>query len=187
MAVPRRMLTVIDRTMIEVRLRDDWGIRAIALSLCRSPGTICDEISRHGGVGGYLAQAAQAQAIASQVLSGRKPRLARDGALFGEIARLLRLGWSPEQISGRRKRIEGGVGKESGLLVSHEAIYTAIYAIPRGELRRELVSFLRQDKPMRGRKPKDSERRGKLVGMTNIKDRPERSKIAWCRATGRAI
>ena len=173
MAVPRRRLTVIDRTMIEVRLRDGWGIRAIALSLCRSPGTICDEINRHGGVGRYLAQAAQTQAAASRVLSGRKPRLARDGALFGEIARLLRLGWSPEQISGRRKRIEGGVGQESGLLVSHEAIYTAIYAIPRGELRRELVSFLRHDKPTRGRKPKDSERRGKLVGMTNIKDRPE--------------
>ena len=90
-----------------------------------------------------------------------------------EIVRLLRLGWSPEQISGRRKRIEGGVGQESGLLVSHEAIFTAIYAIPRGELRRELVSCVHQDKPMRGRKPKDSERRGKLVGMTNIKDRPE--------------
>ena len=51
MAVPRRRLTVIDRTMIEARLRDGLGIRAIALSLCRSPGTICDEISRHGSVG----------------------------------------------------------------------------------------------------------------------------------------
>jgi IS30 family transposase len=59
MAFRRRKLTVIDRTMIEIRLRDGWGIRAIALSLCRSPGTICDEIGRHGGVGGYLADAAQ--------------------------------------------------------------------------------------------------------------------------------
>jgi IS30 family transposase len=109
MAVLRRRLTVVDRTMIEVRLRDGWGIRAIAMSLCRSPGTICDEINRHVGVDGYLALAAHAQAMASRVLSGRKPRLARDSALFGEIARLLRLGWSPEQSSGRRKRIEGGV------------------------------------------------------------------------------
>ena len=62
---------------------------------------------------------------------------------------------------------------QSGLSVSHEAIYTAIYALPRGELRRELISCLRQDKPMRGRKPKGSERRGKLVNMTNIKERPE--------------
>jgi IS30 family transposase len=149
MAVPRRRLTVIDRTMIEVQLRGGWGIRAMALSLCRSPGTICNEIGRHGGVGGYLARAAQTQAAASRVLSGRRPRLARDVALFGEIARLLRLGWSPEQISGRRKRIEGGVGQGSGLQASHEAIYTAIYALPRGELRHELVPFFRQDQPRR--------------------------------------
>lgn len=44
----------------------------------------------------------------------------------------------------------------SGLKVSHEAIYTAIYAQPR-----------------RGRKPKGGERRGKLCDMTNIKERPE--------------
>jgi IS30 family transposase len=159
--------------MIEVRLGDGWGIRAIAVSFGRSPGTISDEIRRHRSDAGYLAQAAEAQATAGRLLSGRKARLARDGALFGDIARLLRLGWSPEQISGRRKRIEGGMAQQSGLLVSHEAIYTAIYALPRGELRRELIACLRQDKPMRGRKPKGSERRGKLVGMTNIKERPE--------------
>ncbi len=61
----------------------------------------------------------------------------------------------------------------SGLAVSHETIYAAIYAVPRGELRRELIACLRQDKPTRGRKPKGSERRGKLVNMTNIKERPQ--------------
>ena len=77
-----------------------------------------------------------------------------DGALFAEIARLLGLGWSPEQIAGRRKRIEAGMEQPSGLRVSHEAIYTALYALPRGALRRELLSYLRQAKPIRGRKPK---------------------------------
>ena len=68
--------------------------------------------------------------------------------------------------------MENGMERPSGLRVSHEAIYTALYALPRGELRRELLSFLRQAKPMRGRRPKGSERRGKLVGMTNIRERP---------------
>ena len=90
----------------------------------------------------------------------QQPRLAPDGPLFAEIACLLRLGWSPEQISGRRKRMENGIEHSSGLRVSHEAIYTALHALPRGELRRELLSYLRQAKPMRGRKPKGSERRG---------------------------
>lgn len=145
----------------------------VARELGRSSGTVCDEIRRHGDVAGYRAVTAEADAAASRRRSGRKPRLAPDGPLFAEIARLLRLGWSPEQISGRRKRIENGMEQPSGLRVSHEAIYTALYALPRGELRRELLSYLRQAKPMRGRKPKGSERRGKLVGMTNIKERPE--------------
>lgn len=173
MEVCRRRITAIDRVLIAVRLADGWGVRSIARALGRSAGTISDEIRRHGSAGGYAAQTAQTQAAASLCLSGRKPRLAQDGTLFRAFCALLRLGWSPEQICGRRKRMEAGMEQRSGLQVSHEAIYTALYALPRGELRRELLSYLRQAKPMRGRKPKGSERRGKLVGMTNIKERPE--------------
>jgi IS30 family transposase len=173
MAVRRRKLTVSDRVLIEVRLGDGWGMRAIARALDRSAGMVSDEINRHGGAAGYRAQAAAAQADTDRRLTGRRRRLVHDGALFGRVAELLCLGWSPEQISGRRKRMEAGMQQPSGLSVSHEAIYPAIYALPRGELRRELIGCLRQDKPLRGRKPKGSERRGKLCNMTNIKARPE--------------
>jgi len=89
--------------------------------------------------------------------------------------------------------------QESGLRVSHEAIYAAIYALPRGELRRELIGCLRHAKPACGRKPKGSELRGKLVGMTKRGEGAagvcaaptsrtglRKSKAAWSRATGRA-
>jgi hypothetical protein len=92
----------------------------------------------------------------------------------------------PEQISGRRQRMKDGMVEQSGVTVSHEAIYRAIYALSRGELRRELISCLRHEKPMRGRKPKGSERRGKLCNMTNIRERPEEIEVDWCRAIGRA-
>ena len=173
MASQRRKLTVVDRTTIALRLRDGWGIRQIALGLGRSPGTVSDEVTRNGGCANYEAGAADGRALAKRELTGRKARMAPDGALFTEAARLLGLGWSPEQISGRRKREDARMQQESGLRVSHEAIYAAIYALPRGELRRELIGCLRHAKPARGRKPKGSELRGKLVGMTNIKDRPE--------------
>src|SRR5215210_7661522 len=176
MADLRRKLTVVDRTLIELRRGDGWGVRRIALALDRSPGTISDEVKWHGGAAGYraeVAEVAEAAAAASRRLSHRQPRLAVGGALFAEIARLLGLGWSPEQIAGRRKRIEAGMEQPSGLRVSHEAIYSALYALPRGALRRELLAYLRQAKPRRGRKPKGAERRGKLCGMTNIRDRPE--------------
>jgi len=181
MAAPRRAFTVVDRTTISLRLRDGWGIRMIARTPGRpdartpgrSAGTVSDEINRNGGQAAYDAGAAQGQAAAKRELTGRKPRISRDGALFAEAARLLGLGCSPEQISGRRRREDAGMQQGSGLRVSHEAIYAAIYALPRGELRRELIGCLRHAKPARGRKPKGSELRGKLVGMTNIKDRPE--------------
>jgi IS30 family transposase len=173
MADQRRALTVVDRATIALRLGDGWGIRKIGFALGRSPGAISDEVSRNGGAAGYEAGAATSRAEAKRALTGRKPRMAPDGPLFAELSRLVRLGWSPEQISGRRKREAVGMEQESGLAVSHEAIYAAIYALPRGELRRELIGFLRHAKPTRGRKPKGSELRGKLIGMTNIKDRPE--------------
>src|SRR3954454_10998305 len=90
--------------------------------------------------------------------------------LFAEVANLLRL--QPEQIAGRRKRLEDGTEMSSGLRVSHEAIYQAIYAVPRGELRRELLACLRQGKPQRGRRSKDGERRGRICDMTSIHERP---------------
>ena len=127
MAVQRRKRTVVDRTTIALRLRDGWGIRQIALGLGLSPGTVSDEVSRNGGCANYEAGAADGQASAKRELTGRKARMAPDGALFTETARLLGLGWSPEQISGRRKREDAGLQQESGLRVSHEAIY----ALPR--------------------------------------------------------
>ena len=56
----------------------------------------------------------------------------RDGAVFIEATRLLGLGWSSEQIPGRRKREDAGMLPDTGLRVSHEAIYAAIHALPRG-------------------------------------------------------
>ena len=50
--------------------------------------------------------------------------------------------------------------------------YQAIYAVPRGELRRELLACLRQGKPHRGRQSKDGERRGRICDMTSIRERP---------------
>lgn len=195
MAGSRQALSVVDRTLIEVRLRDGFGVCAIARALGRSAGTISDEINRHGGRLCYQAQTAMTQAAAARRLCGRKPRLGPDGALFAQVAALLRKGWSPEQIAGRRERIEHSVEQTDppaptpaaapgpaprsaplsaplSASVSHETIYAALYALPHGELRREMLACLRQAKPARGRTPKGSERRGKLCDMTSIHARP---------------
>ena len=165
----RRKLTVEDRVAIDLRRKDGWGVRAIARELGRSPSVISTEIGRGREPDGtYAAGSAQAAAAARRDRSGRRARLAPDSPLFAEVAKLLRLQWSPEQIAGRRKRLEDGTEMSSGLRVSHEAIYQAIYAVPRGEL----LACLRQGKPQRGRRSKDGERRGRICNMTSIHERP---------------
>jgi hypothetical protein len=50
-------------------------------------------------------------------------------------------GYSPDQIAGRLKLEYPNCYH---LNVSHETIYSALYAMPRGEIRRELMALLRQ-------------------------------------------
>src|SRR4051794_11870757 len=167
----RRKLTVEDRVAIDLRRKDGWGVRATARELGRSPSVISTEIGRgREPDGSYAAGSAQAAAATRRDRSGRRTKLAPDSPLFAEVANLLRLQWSPEQIAGRRKRLEEGTELSSGLRVSHEAIYQAIYAVPRGELRRELLACLRQGKPQRGRRSKAGERRGRVCDI--IHERP---------------
>jgi IS30 family transposase len=154
----RRKLTVEDRVAIDLRRQDGWGVRAIARELGRSPSVISAELGRGRDTDGhYAAGPAQAAAAVRWDRSGRRAKLAPDSRLFAEVAKLLRLQWSPEQSAGRRKRLQEGAEVSSGLLVSHETIYQAIYAVPRGELRRELLACLRQGKLHRGQRSKDGD------------------------------
>ena len=112
----RRKLTVEDRVVIELRRKDGWGVRAIARELSRSPSVISAELGRDTD-GCYVAGPAQAAAAARWDRSGRRAKLAPDSPLFAEVAKLLRLQWSPEQIAGRHKRLEDGTEVLSGLRV----------------------------------------------------------------------
>ena len=56
--------------------------------------------------------------------------------------------------------------------VSHETIYTAIYAMPRGELRSELIACLRQGHRGRRSRARGEDRRGRLRNMVSIHQRP---------------
>jgi IS30 family transposase len=55
---------------------------------------------------------------------------------------------------------------------SHESIYTAIYAYPRGELRRPLIALRRQGKSTRRPRSAGADRRGQIPDMVSIHVRP---------------
>jgi len=126
-------------------------MRAIALSLDRSASSISRELARNGWcdprsqparagrsalAGGYRAPTAHQRAALNRS-RGRKPaRLAEDGFLWSQVQKLLRQRYSPEQIAGILPRM---FPDDSSMRASHETIYTALYAMPRGELRTECL------------------------------------------------
>lgn len=61
---------------------------------------------------------------------------------------------------------------EPTLQVSHETIYTALYAMPRGELRSALIACLRQARNSRRPRASGADRRGTIPNMTRIHQRP---------------
>src|SRR5208283_271952 len=57
--------------------------------------------------------------------------------------------------------------------VCHETIYVALYALPRGELRRELLACLRQQRQKRRPRSRGCDRRGFVPEELRIAARPE--------------
>lgn len=83
----------------------------------------------------------------------------------------LKLRWSPEQIANFLKE---KYPQDKGMRISHEAIYTYLYVLPKGQLKKELLFYLRQGKKRRykrsGKNQTGIER--KLEDMTSIEERP---------------
>lgn len=162
---------------------ENASARAIARALGRSQSTITRELRRNGYkgpgecgtmgrpriAGGYNATLAGQRA---RRLS-KRPRLRRKlhlgGRLWTVVYRLLSKRWSPQQISRKLALMNPD---RAAFRVSHETIYTAIYAMPRGELRRRIVALLRQARGARRRNGRGEETRGKLSDLPSIHLRP---------------
>ena len=163
-----RELSLDDRIVIQVGHERGEGVCAIAARLGRAASTISRELSRWSLCGGYCADAAQQEAARLR----RKPRMVRklaDAARWGLVQRRLREGWSPAQIALRLRR-EPPADRRG--LVSHETIYKAIYLVPRGELRRELIACLRQGHGTRLGRTRGKDRRSQIADKQSIHIRP---------------
>jgi IS30 family transposase len=95
--------------------------------------------------------------------------LASDGYLWSQVQKLLKQQYSPEQIAGILPRM---FPDDLSMRVSHETIYTALYAMPRGELRSELLATLRQARKARRPRARGEDRRGEMPNMVSIHQRP---------------
>ncbi len=166
-----KQLTADDRLVIESLLAQGLSCRAIADQLGVHPSTISRE-RRRGQFPGwdrYLAVIGERARTAGRARAGmarRKLGLDALTSLWPVVLPYLRKGWSPEQIAGRLRCMPDSPS------VSHETIYAAIYAMPRGSLRSELVSLLRKSHAGRLPRARGTARFTGLQNMTPIGLRP---------------
>ena len=166
-------LSYVERLEIAEGQQQGLSMRAIARMLNRDPGTISRELGRNAWPGRerYDACSAFFTALArrSHARRGRR-KLRPDTPLFAHVADHLRQGWSPSQIAGRLHRMDAS---DRPGTVCHETIYGALYALPRGELRRELLGALRQGRQNRRPRSRGTDRRGFVTDDVKITARPE--------------
>ena len=148
-----------DRAAIMIRLRDGHSLRNIATMLNRSPSSISREVSRNHTWQNMPYEAGRAghRAHMARYKRHHTPKLMPDSPLFKYVSEQLQQSWSPQQIAGKLKRMQ--IWDASVATVSHETIYTALYALPKGELRRELIACLRQGHIHRRKRSSGQDRR----------------------------
>lgn len=160
-------MSLAEREELSIRHAQGLGVRAIARQLGRSPSTVSRELARNRS--GFYYRAVTAQNKARKRCFRKPRRLAVDRRLRHTVFRLLRRQWSPQQICDRQHRQHP---HEPSLQVSAETIYSYLYVLPRGELRRELLSHLRQHRKHRRPRSRGADRRGQIPEMISIEERP---------------
>ena len=147
------------REVIALGSARDESFAQIARRLDRPTSTISREVERAGGRDGYRATVAQRAAT----VRARRPKI-RKLVEHPELAAIVEAGlvqrWSPAEIAAR---LPLDHPDEAVLRVSHETIYTSLYLLGRGGLKRELISALRS-----GRLRRRPRRRGETAKRANV-------------------
>lgn len=178
-----KQLSIEERSIIQTQLTLGFRPSWIAVELGRSISTVTRELQRNGWLkakapagrgrppiaGTYRAVLAQGRANGLSVKPRIEKRLQSGNVLWDSVMAYLKRGYSPEQIAGTLKVVNADY---PSLQVSHETIYSAIYLMPRGELRTEVIGWLRFGHTKRKPRARGEDRRGQLPAMVSIHDRP---------------
>ncbi len=138
-----------ERAVIMIKDRQGVNPAEIARFLGRNRSTIAREL-KHQPKGKYCATKAAELHQQRKMRSIKPKKLTCNKKLFGKVKSMIQeRQWSPEQIS---EKLKLDYADDPTMHVSHETIYRHIYATPKNELRKLLVSNLRQSKARRGRR-----------------------------------
>jgi IS30 family transposase len=167
-------LTITEREMLDRLLFRGMSMSDCAKAMGRHKSTLSREITRTRlSRFGYRAFSAEVEAKRRQAVAKKPRKIETTEALREYIHKHLKLQWSPEQIA---KRLKLEYPTEKHMHVSHETIYTYLYVLPRGVLKKELMSGLRRERQQRRRRGKMHPKRGHIQNMVSIAERPDEVK-----------
>jgi IS30 family transposase len=139
-------LSVEERATIQIGQAQGFSQRGIARLINRSPSTISRELRRNrDACGDYSARNAQQHMRDRRHVCCPKRKLLPGTERFELVTHMLRERLSPEQIAGKLRSMN--IPNLRDAYVCRETIYNAIYALPVGELRKELIICNRSINP----------------------------------------
>ena len=161
-----------EREEISRMLASRKTLRTIAKKLGRSVSTISREI-RAGSCNKYTYRAKRAQDRSSRNMRKRNAGnylLDKHARLKAYVFEHLRQKWSPIQIA---ELIKKQYSTDNSMRISHETIYSYLYVLPRGTLKKELLKCLRQNRKHRHKQRRGAVASRKIEDMLSIEERPK--------------
>ena len=163
-------LNFLEREEISRQLAYGNNIRGIAKVLQRSPSTISREIkSTVANPKYYRAIFGQQRTRTLRRKKRRKRKLDLNHRLRDKVYKYIRKKWSPEQIANKLKLL---YPNDMDMRVSHETIYSYLYVLPKGRLKKDLIAALRKHHKAR-HKPKGKSNYGAIKDYLSIEERPK--------------
>jgi len=163
-------LSLRDRETMSKNLAQGLSCNAIGALMGRSGSTISREVVKNKMTKEtYWASDADFHYDCRKETPKRPKRIENNPRLKEYLHMHLKQRWSPQQIANRLKE---AYPFDMSMRVSHETIYTYLYCLPRGMLKKELLSHLRRERKERHKRGALHKRRGMIPDMVSISERP---------------
>ncbi|MFA5035379.1 MAG: IS30 family transposase [Candidatus Margulisiibacteriota bacterium] len=167
-----KRLSDLEREEISRLLSQQCSFHKIAKALGRNVSSISREINA-GSCNKCSYRAVKANNRARRNAAKRKSgkyEIDDNPELWLYIRQKLKLKWSPRQIA---EELEIDYPLDMTMRISPEAIYSYIYVLPRGALKKELTSCLRQNHKRRYKQRRGVKHERNIEDMLSIEERPK--------------
>lgn len=162
-----KRITIEERVEIATLLNSGVSKAEVARRLNRHRSTITREMSIWTRYDAFRSDQLYKERVSRRNKGNSK--IQKCSCLKEYIHKHIKLKWSPVQISNSLVLL---YPNDKHMQISHESIYTYIYLLGRGTLKKELIEGLRQQKSQRYSRKGVYTKRGGIADMVSIEERP---------------